>query len=107
FSDEALNEKMTLSSANSINIARLIPQSFYYIYALAQLPDNEDPIFVVPSGNFGNLTAGLIAQKLGLPTQGFIAATNANDIVPEYLETGDFSPRSSIRTISNAMDVGN
>lgn len=107
FSDEALNKEMTLSSANSINIARLIPQSFYYIYASSQLPDNENPVFVVPSGNFGNLTAGLIARKIGLPVSGFIAATNVNDVVPEYLETGDFNPRSSIRTISNAMDVGN
>jgi threonine synthase len=107
FSDVVLSEKIALSSANSINIARLIPQAFYYFYAAAQLPDNNKPIFAVPSGNFGNLTAGLFAQKIGLPARGFIAATNVNAIVPEYLETGNFNPRSSIRTISNAMDVGN
>jgi len=108
FSDSELNEALTLSSANSINIARLIPQSFYYVYALAQLrmKNKLDPIFCVPSGNFGNLTAGLIAQRLGMPAEGFIAATNINDVVPEYLETGTYRARPSRRTISNAMDVG-
>ena len=108
FSDSRLNERLTLSSANSINIARLLPQTFYYVYGLAQLRDVErqDPIFCVPSGNFGNLTAGLIARKLGMPARGFIAATNINDVVPEYLETGEYYPRPSRQTISNAMDVG-
>ncbi|MDZ7690620.1 MAG: threonine synthase [Balneolaceae bacterium] len=109
FSDTELNEQMVLSSANSINIARLIPQSFYYLYALAQIGEKvkKAPIFCVPSGNFGNLTAGLMAQKIGMPATGFIAATNVNDVVPEYLESGSFNPRPSKRTISNAMDVGN
>ncbi len=108
FSDPELNENLVLSSANSINIARLIPQSFYYLYALAQIGETEknEPIFCVPSGNFGNLTAGLMAHKIGMPAGGFIAATNVNDVVPEYLETGSFNPRPSKRTISNAMDVG-
>lgn len=107
FSDQELNRKLVLSSANSINIARLIPQTFYYAYALAQLEADSKPLFTVPSGNFGNLTAGLWAHKMGMPAKGFIAATNANDIVPEYLKTGAFKPRPSKRTISNAMDVGN
>jgi threonine synthase len=107
FSDARLNEQLMLSSANSINIARLIPQMFYYFNALAQLKVETAPIFVVPSGNFGNLTAGLMAQKVGMPAAGFIAATNLNDVVPQYLSTGYFKPRPSQRTISNAMDVGN
>lgn len=108
FLDKTLNEKLNLSSANSINIARLIPQSFYYFEAYKQLKDKKKPIvFVVPSGNFGNLTAGLMAKKMGLPIHGFVAATNANDIVPSYLQTGNYAPRSSTQTISNAMDVGN
>jgi len=107
FSDASLNEQLLLSSANSINIARLIPQMFYYLYGVAQLNEVEEPIFCVPSGNFGNLTAGLMARKIGMPTSGFIAATNANDVVPEYLRTGSFNPRASEPTISNAMDVGN
>lgn len=106
FSDLELNDRLLLSSANSINIARLIPQTFYYLYALAQLQRNTPPVFCVPSGNFGNLTAGLMAQKTGLPASGFIAATNANDVVPSYLRTGHFNPQPSQRTISNAMDVG-
>lgn len=107
FSDSELAGELILSSANSINIARLIPQTFYYWYAIAQLEKYSQPIFSVPSGNFGNLTAGLWAQKMGMPAKGFIAATNANDIFPEYLETGKFNPRPSVQTISNAMDVGN
>lgn len=107
FLDQDLKH-IRLSSANSINIARLIPQSFYYFEAYKQLKDKTKPVvFCIPSGNFGNLTAGLLAQKMGLPVYGFIAATNANDVVPKYLETGKFIPRSSVRTISNAMDVGN
>ncbi|WP_138430420.1 threonine synthase [Fodinibius saliphilus] len=106
FSDDSLNEQLLLSSANSINIARLIPQMFYYTYALSQLAADKEPIFCVPSGNFGNLTAGLMAERLGMPAAGFVAATNANDVIPEYLQTGSFNPRESKQTISNAMDVG-
>ncbi len=108
FLDPELNKEIRLSSANSINIARLIPQSFYYFEAFKQLPKKGDPVvFCVPSGNFGNLTAGLLAQKMGLPIHHFIAATNKNDIVPTYLDTGNYLPRASERTLSNAMDVGN
>ncbi len=107
FLDKDLNRRLNLTSANSINIARLIPQAFYYFGAFAQLPRGaKRVVFSVPSGNFGNLTAGLMAKKMGLPVT-FIAATNANDVVPEYLRTGTFRPRSSKQTISNAMDVGN
>ena len=110
FSDESLNGKLRLSSANSINIARLLPQSFYYFSAYAQLQklfgDDASPLFSVPSGNFGNLTAGLLAMKMGLPVSRFLAATNLNDVVPEYLETGTYRPRPSEATIANAMDVG-
>lgn len=108
FLDPELNTNIRLSSANSINIARLIPQSFYYFEAFKQLPKKGDPVvFCVPSGNFGNLTAGLLAQKMGLPIHHFIAATNKNDVVPAYLDTGKYLPRASERTLSNAMDVGN
>ena len=108
FMDEELKRKLFLTSANSINIARLIPQSFYYFHAYAQLKDKQSEIvFSVPSGNFGNLTAGLFAKRMGLPIHKFIAATNRNDIVPKYLQTKLFSPRPSVQTISNAMDVGN
>lgn len=107
FSDEALNQKMSLSSANSINIARWIPQSVYYYWAWAQLPRQNKPVCVsVPSGNLGNLTSGLLASKTGLPVDHFVAASNVNDIVPEYLHSGNFNPRSSVQTIANAMDVG-
>lgn len=107
FLDQDLKH-IRLSSANSINIARLVPQSFYYFEAYKQLKDKTKPVvFCIPSGNFGNLTAGLLAQKMGLPVHGFIAATNANDVVPQYLESGKYIPRPSVRTISNAMDVGN
>ncbi|MCC5931821.1 MAG: threonine synthase [Cyclobacteriaceae bacterium] len=108
FLDVPLNKKLHLSSANSINIARLLPQSLYYFHAwrtLAGYPD--EAIFSVPSGNFGNLSGGILAKKMGLPVRGFIAATNLNRIVPDYIESGKFNPRSSIATISNAMDVGN
>jgi len=107
FLDKELNKKIALTSANSINIARLIPQSFYYFNAVAQLKDRQEIIFSVPSGNFGNLTAGLLARRMGLPIKHFIAATNVNDVVPEYLKTKRFQPRPSVQTISNAMDVGN
>lgn len=108
FLDPELNSRLRLSSANSINIARLVPQSFYYFEAFKQLAANGDPVvFCVPSGNFGNLTAGLMAKKMGLPIHKFIAATNANNIIPQYLANGVFSPQPSVPTLSNAMDVGN
>ena len=108
FTDPAL-EKLPLSSANSINLGRLIPQSFYYIWAWtrmrSQVPGG-DFAFIVPSGNFGNITAGLYAAAWGLPVKRFAAVTNANDVVPEFLDTGIYRPRPSIATYSNAMDVG-
>ena len=108
FLDPELSSAIRLSSANSINISRLIPQSFYYFEAYKQIADGGSPVvFCVPSGNFGNLTAGLIAHRMGLPVHHFIAATNINDVVPEYLHTGQYMPRPSVRTLSNAMDVGN
>ena len=111
FLDNELNKKIQLSSANSINIARLLPQSFYYAFAVAELMRKEElsepPVFSVPSGNFGNLTGGIFAERMGLPVKHFLAATNINDVVPNYLKSGDFEPKDSIQTISNAMDVGN
>lgn len=106
FLKREMSELMNLTSANSINISRLVPQSFYYFEAARNLPEGTKPVFVVPSGNFGNLTAGLLAEKMGLPVDHFVAATNLNDVVPEYLESGDYRPRPSVATISNAMDVG-
>ena len=107
FGDKELNDRIMLSSANSINIARLIPQSFYYFSAYAQLVNKNKKVAVsVPSGNFGNLTAGLMAKRMGLPIYKFIASTNANHIVPDYLESSVFAPKPSVKTISNAMDVG-
>ncbi|MBK1881191.1 threonine synthase [Luteolibacter pohnpeiensis] len=106
FLDQDLARKFNLTSANSINLSRLVPQSFYYIYSASQLPEGVNPVFVVPSGNFGNLTAGLLAAQLGLPVEHFIAATNRNDVVPRYLRSGNYEPHPSIATISNAMDVG-
>ena len=113
FLDTDINRKLNLASANSINISRLVPQSFYYFQAYAQLKrqpgfdPNRELVFSVPSGNFGNLCGGLIAQRMGLPVHRFIASTNANDVVPQYLALGEFTPRPSVRTLSNAMDVGN
>ena len=108
FLDTDLNRKLNLTSANSINVARLIPQSFYYMYAWSRLKEvNEEMAFCVPSGNFGNLSGGLLARKMGMPVDHFVAATNVNDIVPHYLQTGNFEPKPSIQTLSNAMDVGN
>lgn len=108
FLDSELRSRYFLTSANSINIARLIPQSFYYFYAYAQLKAKAMPVvFSVPSGNFGNLTGGLLAHRMGLPIDHFVAATNVNDVVPEFLRTHAFRPRPSRSTISNAMDVGN
>ncbi len=108
FLDKELQQRRMLTSANSINIARLIPQSFYYFWAYAQLADKSKELVIsVPSGNFGNLTAGLFAKRMGLPINKFIASTNINDVVPAYLKSGLFEPRPSVTTISNAMDVGN
>lgn len=108
FTDKDLNEKFRLTSANSINISRLIPQTFYYFNAYAQLlkRDISKVVFSVPSGNFGNIGAGLLAWKMGLPVSHFIAATNVNDTVPEFLKTGVYQPKPSVATLSNAMDVG-
>ncbi len=115
FTDEAVREKLRLSSANSINISRLLPQSFYYMYSSLLVKSKswhnnkiDDPsiIFTVPSGNFGNLTSGLIAQKMGAPIDGFIAATNANKTIPDWLYSGTYEPRASVETLANAMDVG-
>ena len=107
FADEALNKKIFLTSANSINVARWLPQQFYYFFAWKQWKDkNESPVISVPSGNFGNICAGLLAQRSGLPVKHFIAACNANDVVPEYFSTGDYNPKKAVATISNAMDVG-
>jgi threonine synthase len=107
FSDTELNERAFLTSANSINIGRLLPQMFYHVAAYRQLPVASVPLIVsVPSGNFGNLTAGIFAKRIGLPVARFIASTNANDIVPQYLRTGEFHPRPATPTYSNAMDVG-
>jgi threonine synthase len=108
FLDKELTSKYNLASANSINIARLIPQSFYYFSAYAQTKHAGKPVvFSVPSGNFGNLSAGLLAHRMGLPVQHFVAATNRNNVVPRYLESSTYDPLPSIETISNAMDVGN
>ena len=106
FGDADLRRHMRLTSANSVNVGRLLPQSIYYFHAAAQIGDRRDIVFATPSGNFGNLTAGLLAERAGLPVSRFVAATNANDIVPAYLATGRYEPRASIATIANAMDVG-
>lgn len=109
FNDDDLQSVFRLTSANSINIARLIPQTFYYFHAYAQLLAQglKDVVFSVPSGNFGNIGAGLLAFKMGLPVRHFVAATNVNDTVPRFLESGQYEPRPSVQTLSNAMDVGN
>jgi len=108
FLDKDINRKLNLTSANSINISRLIPQSFYYFYGYSRLRLQDLPLIIsVPSGNFGNLTAGLIGKRMGLPVNKFIASTNINEVVVGYLKTGVFSPAPSKKTISNAMDVGN
>lgn len=108
FADQDLNNRLRLTSANSINISRLIPQTFYYFNAYAQIKrrGKEELIFSVPSGNFGNIGAGLLAYKMGLPVKQFIAATNVNDTVPRFLQTGIYEPRTSVQTYANAMDVG-
>ncbi|MAZ60694.1 MAG: threonine synthase [Candidatus Marinimicrobia bacterium] len=107
FLDLQLTKKINLSSANSINIGRLIPQSFYYFNAFSKLKDKNDVIISVPSGNFGNITAGLLSKMMGLPIKKFIASTNANKAVPDFIKNGFYKPCQTIQTISNAMDVGN
>jgi threonine synthase len=110
FVDPTLSKSLTLTSANSINISRLIPQSFYYAWATLQLRERfgiDEPLFAVPSGNYGNLTAGVLAKKMGFPIGRFIAASNANDSVTRYLEDGRYDPHPTITTRSTAMDVGN
>jgi len=109
FMDEELNKAKKLTSANSINVARFLPQSFYYFHAYAQLDrmgKADEVVFSVPSGNFGNITAGLFGYWMGLPVKRFIAANNRNDVFLEYLQTGEYNPRPSVTTIANAMDVG-
>jgi threonine synthase len=107
FADEALNKKIFLTSANSINVARWLPQQFYYFFTWKQWQEkNDPPVISVPSGNFGNICAGLLACRSGLPVKHFIAACNANDVVPEYFRTGNYHPQKAVATISNAMDVG-
>lgn len=109
FMDEELNAKMKLTSANSINVARFLPQAFYYFYGYAQLKRlglADNAVICVPSGNFGNITAGLFGKHMGLPVKRFIAANNRNDIFYQYLLTGIYSPRPSVATLANAMDVG-
>ena len=115
FGDTELRRRVRLTSANSVNVGRLLPQSVYYFHAVAQVRQQSgaasaanggDVVFSTPSGNFGNLTAGLLAKRAGLPIERFVAATNANDVVPEYLDTGMFTPRPSVATLANAMDVG-
>nr|MDA3879473.1 threonine synthase [Prolixibacteraceae bacterium] len=107
FTDETLNERLTLTSANSINVARFLPQAFYYFNAYARNEQKDKELVIsVPSGNFGNLTAGLFARRMGLPVSQYIAANNENDIVYNYLQTAKYEPRSSVQTIANAMDVG-
>lgn len=110
FMDDELNRRMKLTSANSINVARFLPQSFYYFNAFAQLDRQgkaDELVVCVPSGNFGNITAGLFAHRMGLPVKRFVAANNRNDVFLDYLKTGHYNPRPSVATIANAMDVGN
>lgn len=110
FMDKELNERLLLTSANSINVARFLPQAFYYFHAYAQLKRAgraDNIVICVPSGNFGNITAGLFGKRMGLPVKRFIASNNRNDIFYQYLQTGVYTPRPSIATIANAMDVGN
>ena len=121
FADDDLRSHVWLTPANSINLGRLLPQVFYYFVLVGLGPPSafarrasadkkagpsDAPVVSVPSGNFGNLTAGLIAKRIGLPVERFVAATNVNDVVPEYLRTGEYKPRASVKTVANAMDVG-
>lgn len=107
FNDETITSQRKLTSANSINVARWLPQMFYYFFAYKVLKKHNKPLVIsVPSGNFGNICAGLMAEKLGLPIQQFVAATNSNDVVPNYFKTAKYEPKPAVQTISNAMDVG-
>lgn len=108
FNDVDLNRILRLTSANSINISRLIPQTFYYFWTYAQLKSQgiKEVVFTVPSGNFGNIGAGLLAYKMGLPVKHFVAGTNVNDTVPRFLQSGSYDPKPSVQTLANAMDVG-
>lgn len=109
FGDRELRSQVRLTSANSINLLRWLPQSFYYFYGYCEWKrktGEDNPVVVVPSGNYGNLTAGMLARRMGLPIKGFVAASNANDVVPKFLETKKYAPHASIQTIANAMDVG-
>jgi threonine synthase len=107
FMDADLNEKLSLTSANSINLARWLPQQLYYFFAYQQWQQAEPPVICVPSGNFGNICAGMVAYTSGLPVKHFIAACNANDVVPQFLQSGIYHAKPAVATISNAMDVGN
>ncbi|MEZ5346344.1 MAG: threonine synthase [Pyrinomonadaceae bacterium] len=104
--DEDLKKAFFVTSANSINIARWLPQQFYYFYALQQWNEDEPPVICVPSGNFGNICAGILAHISGLPAKKLIAATNSNDVIPRYIQSGKLEPKRSVSTLSNAMDVG-
>jgi threonine synthase len=106
FQDPELNKNRVLTSANSINLARFLPQAFYYFRAWAQLEPGAESFFSVPSGNYGNMTAGIVAREMGLPVSTFLSANNSNDVVASYLLTGEYKPRPSTPTIANAMDVG-
>lgn len=106
FADAGLRQQVRLTSANSISLGRLVPQMFYYAYAALQAPPDSHVVFSVPSGNFGNLVAGVMAWRMGAPIGAFVAATNVNDTVPRFLETGQYEPRPSVATVANAMDVG-
>ena len=109
FRDEALRKEVRITSANSINLLRWLPQSFYYFYgycAWKRMTGRDNPEVVVPSGNYGNLTAGMFARRMGMPLKGFVAASNANDVVPEFLQSEVYRPRASVQTVANAMDVG-
>ncbi|GAA4732081.1 threonine synthase [Flavisolibacter ginsenosidimutans] len=107
FADKRLNEQLYLTSANSINVARWLPQQFYYFYAYQQWQNEAAPVISVPSGNFGNICAGLMAYSSGLPVQHFVAACNANDVIPQYLASGNYQTKQAVYTLSNAMDVAN
>jgi threonine synthase len=107
FMDEDLKGKLQLTSANSINVARWLPQQLYYCFAIQQWQENKPPVISVPSGNFGNICAGMIAHMSGLPVKHFIAACNVNDVIPQFLQTGEYIIKESVPTLSNAMDVAN
>ena len=109
FADAPFRKRRRVTSANSINLLRWIPQAFYYFYGYCQwrqATGGDRPVVVVPSGNYGNLAAGMLARRMGLPLGGFVAASNVNDVVPEFIRTGVYRPRPSVRTPANAMDVG-